>query len=129
MPYLKLFYRLILRPLRHEPLRTALTVAAIALGVAAVLAIELAGGAAAGSFRSSMETLAGTADLEVSATGGIPAEVLTRLATLPYALKLHPRIEGYALISDRHRTVPLVGVDMLSEAALAEDSNPAIQSG
>ncbi|MGD1095534.1 MAG: FtsX-like permease family protein [Bryobacteraceae bacterium] len=128
MPHLKLFYRLIIRPLRHEPLRTALTVIAIALGVAAVLAIELAGGAAAGSFRSSMETLVGKADLEVTATGGIPADVLTRLATLPYALKLHPRIEGYALIPDRRRTVPLIGVDMLSEAALAETEIPSTDS-
>ena len=39
-------------------MRTALTIAAVALGVAVVLAIELAGEAAAGSFRSSVETLA-----------------------------------------------------------------------
>jgi putative ABC transport system permease protein len=92
MPYLKLFHRLILRPLRQEPLRAALTVLAVALGVAAVLAIEMAGNAAAGSFRSSMETLVGNADFEVTATGGIPADALTRLTTLPYALKIHPRI-------------------------------------
>src|SRR5258708_1865914 len=69
MPFLKLFYRLILRPLRHDPLRTSLTVIAIALGVAAVLAIKLAGDAAAGSFRSSMETLTGGSALEVTGTG------------------------------------------------------------
>jgi putative ABC transport system permease protein len=116
MPYLKLFYRLILRPLRQEPLRTVLTVIAVALGVAAVLAIELAGEAAAGSFRSSMETLAGNSSFEVTATGGVPPEVLTRLAALPYPLKLHPRIEDYALIADVNRTVALLGVDMLSES-------------
>jgi putative ABC transport system permease protein len=116
MPYLKLFYRLILRPLRQEPLRTVLTVIAVALGVAAVLAIELAGEAAAGSFRSSMETLAGNSSFEVTATGGIPPEILTRLAALPYPLKLHPRIEDYALIVDANRTVALLGVDMLSES-------------
>ena len=71
--YLKIFYRLILRPLAHEPVRTALTSLAVALGVAVVLAIELAGEAAAGSFRSSVETLAGSADFEVTATGGVPA--------------------------------------------------------
>src|SRR5215471_2409553 len=116
MPYLKLFYRLILRPLRRELLRTSLTVIAVALGVAAVLAIELAGDAAAGSFRSSMETLAGNSSFEMTATGGIPPEVLARLATLPYALKLHPRIEDYAVIADTNRTVPLLGVDMLAES-------------
>ena len=45
---------------------------AVALGVAVVLAIDLASGAAAGSFRSSMQTLSGDDDLEVVATGGVP---------------------------------------------------------
>ncbi|HUA18832.1 MAG TPA: FtsX-like permease family protein [Bryobacteraceae bacterium] len=116
MQQLKIFYRLILRPLRAEPMRTSLTVLAVALGVAAVLAIELAGDAAAGSFRSSMETLIGKADFEVTATGGVPAEALTRLARLPYALKLRPRFEDYAEIADTGRTVTLLGVDMLAEA-------------
>ena len=57
MSRLILFYRLMLRPLLHEPVRASLTVLAVALGVAVVLAIDLAGSAAAGSFRASMETL------------------------------------------------------------------------
>ena len=97
-------------------MRTALAALAVALGVAVVLAIELAGEAAAGSFRSSVETLAGTADFEVTATGGVPPETLARLAALPYALRLRPRIEDYAVISDTGRTVPLIGVDMLGDA-------------
>ena len=94
MPFLKLFYRLILRPLRHDPLRTSLTVIAIALGVAAVLAIQLAGDAAAGSFRSSMETLTGGSALEVTETGGLPPEILARLATLPHPLRSEERRVG-----------------------------------
>ncbi len=116
MAYLRIFYRLILRPLARERVRTALTIAAVALGVAVVLAIELAGDAAAGSFRSSVETLAGRGDFEVTATGGIPAEIFTRLALLPYPLKLRPRIEDYAVIAATNRVVPLIGVDMLSDA-------------
>jgi putative ABC transport system permease protein len=114
-----IFHRLILRPLRRERLRTALTVLAVALGVAAVLAIELAGQAAAGSFRSSLEALTGSANLEVTATGGIPPEVFARLATLPFPLKLHPRIEDYGVIDGKvRRTVPIVGMDLLSEGAI-----------
>ncbi|HWQ56006.1 MAG TPA: ABC transporter permease [Bryobacteraceae bacterium] len=116
MPYLTLFYRLIVRPLRREPVRTGLTVLAVALGVAVVLAIELAGNAAAGSFRSSVETLAGDADYEVTAVGGVPPEALARLAALPYPLTLRPRIEDYAVLPDLNRTVPFLGVDMLSDA-------------
>lgn len=121
-----LFYRLILRPLRRERLRTALTVLAVALGVAAVLAIELAGQAAAGSFRSSLETLTGSSNLEATAAGGIPPEVLARLATAPYALKLHPRIEDYGMIQggsgsgNLRRTIPVIGLDLLSEQSMAK---------
>ncbi|MEQ1884750.1 MAG: FtsX-like permease family protein [Bryobacteraceae bacterium] len=123
-----LFYRIILRPLRQEPLRTTLTVIAVALGIASVLAIELAGEAAAGSFRSSMETLLGDASLEVTATGGVPAEIVTQIATLPYALKVHPRIEDYASIEGTRKTVPLIGVDLLAESS-GMTADAAGQSG
>src|SRR5260370_31802307 len=112
----KLFYRLIVRPLREEPLRTSLTIVSVALGIAAVLAIELAGQAAAGSFQSSMQSLTGSADFEVTAVGGVPPEALARLARLPYALKIHPRIEDYAVTQAPARTVPFVGIDFLSES-------------
>ena len=69
MPRLELFFRLMVRPLFREPVRTALTVLAVALGVGVVLAIDLAGDAAAGSFHSSLETLAGDSNLEVTASG------------------------------------------------------------
>jgi putative ABC transport system permease protein len=104
-----------------------LTIVAVALGVAVVLAIELAGNAAAGSFRSSMETLAGDADFEVTATGGIPAEALTRLALLPFALKLDARIEDYASIVDRGRTVPFLGIDLLSKTGAGTGSADTFQ--
>src|SRR5438067_1229709 len=100
MTQFTLFYRLILRPLRQERTRTAIAVLSVALGVAAVLAIELAGDAAAGSFRSSTETLLGNAAFEVTGGGGIPPEVVARLARLPYPIKIHPRMEEYAMISE-----------------------------
>src|ERR1035441_10745217 len=68
---MKLLRTLILRPLRRDLLRTALTILSVALGVAVVVAIDLAGDAATGSFRSSMQTLAGKTDLAIAATGGI----------------------------------------------------------
>ncbi len=112
---LQIFYRLIVRPLHREPLRTALTVLAVALGVAVVLAIELAGEAAAGSFRSSMETLTGNADLEVSAVGGVPDAVAGILATLPYAIQIHPRIDDYVVLAKTGQSVPLIGLDLVGD--------------
>ncbi|MBV8515100.1 MAG: hypothetical protein JO260_07345, partial [Acidobacteria bacterium] len=113
MARLLLFYRLMVRPLLAEPVRTSLTVLAIALGVAVVLAIDLAGFAAAGSFRSSMETLAGDNDFEIVAAGGVPESVVGKLAQLPYSLRISARIEDYAAI-DGNRTFPLLGLDLVS---------------
>jgi putative ABC transport system permease protein len=115
MSRLRLFHRLVVRPFFREPLRAALIVLAVALCVAVVLAIELAGGAAAGSFRSSIETLTGNADLEVTAIGGVPDEVVGRLATLPYAIRVRPRVDDYAVVAASALTVPLIGVDLVGD--------------
>jgi len=124
MPLLLLFYRLMVRPLFREPVRTLLTILAIALGVAVVLAIDLAGGAAAGSFRSSMETLAGENDLEVTASGGVPESVVGTLATLPYSIRVSPRMEDYAVIADSKKSLPLIGLDLVAEGSAYAQSEP-----
>jgi putative ABC transport system permease protein len=115
MSRLKLFYWLMVRPFFREPVRLLLTVLAVALGVAVVLAIDLAGTAAAGSFRSSMETLVGNNDLEVVASGGVPESVVALLATQPYPMQVSPRIEDYAVLLGSKQTVPLLGLDLIAE--------------
>jgi putative ABC transport system permease protein len=117
MPRLKLFYRLMVRPLFQEPVRIGLTVLAVALGVAVVLAIDLAGSAAAGSFHSSMETLGGNQELEIVASGGVPESVIATLATRPYPIRISPRIEDFAIIAETKQTVPLIGLDLISEGS------------
>jgi putative ABC transport system permease protein len=123
MSRLVLFYRMLLRPLFHEPVRTALTVFAIALGVAVVLAIDLAGSAAAGSFRASMETLAGDSDLEVVATGGVPESAVGTLMQLPFLLRISPRIEDYAVLPETKQTLPLIGLDLIGEGSEFSGTN------
>jgi putative ABC transport system permease protein len=118
MAYLRLFARLFLRPLRNDPGRTVLAIFAVAMGVAVVVAIDLAGVAAVGSFRSSVETLAGDADFEVTAIGGVPEQLVVELAMLPYPLRVRPRIEDYAVVADSGETVPLIGLDLVADAAL-----------
>jgi putative ABC transport system permease protein len=115
MTHLLLFYRLILRPLLREPVRAGLTILAVTLGVAVVLAIDLAGDAATGSFRSSLETLAGDNNLEAVASGGVPDNVAATLATLPYPLRVSPRVEDVATIADTKETLPLLGLDLISQ--------------
>jgi putative ABC transport system permease protein len=116
MPRFLLFYRLLLRPLFRESVRTVLTVLAVALGVAVVLAIDLAGSAATGSFRSSMETLAGDNDLEVTASGGIPESIVGSISSLPYTVRISPRIEDYAIIAATKQSLPLIGLDLIAES-------------
>jgi putative ABC transport system permease protein len=123
MSRLILFYRLIVRPLFCEPVRTLLTLLAIALGVAVVLAIDLAGTAAAGSFHSSMETLAGDNDLEIVTGGGVPEDLVGTLDAMPYALRVTSRIEDYAVIAETKKTVPLVGLDLVAEASRGKGSS------
>ena len=123
MAYWSLFFRLIVRPVLRERARSILVVFAVALGVSVVLAIDLAGNAAAGSFRSSMETLAGDDDLEVTAAGGVPEQLVGQLATLPYALHVTPRIEDHATVSSTGATVPLIGIDVIAEANRHQSRN------
>jgi putative ABC transport system permease protein len=123
MAALTLFFRLIVRPALRERARSLLVVAAVALGVTVVLAIDLAGNAAAGSFRSSMETLAGDNDLEVTAAGGVPEAIVGTLARAPYALRISPRIEDYATVKATGESIPLIGIDILAEANNRQQSN------
>jgi putative ABC transport system permease protein len=100
----------------RERARTALILSAVALGVAVVLAIDLSGNAAAGSFRSSMETLTGDNDLEITAAGGVPETIIGQCARLPYPLRVSPRIEDHATVASTGEAVPLIGIDIIAEA-------------
>ena len=120
MSRLLLLYRLIMRPLFRSPGRALVILFAVALGDAAVIAIDLAGNAAAGSFHASMETLAGRNDFEVTAAGGVREQVVAELARLPYALQVSPRIEDRATLLATRQTVPLIGIDVIGEAGDAQ---------
>jgi len=112
----KLFWRLMIRPLAREPVRMALTILAVALGVAVVLAIDLAGNAATGSFRSSMETLSGDYNLEITATGGVPDAIVGQMATAPFNFSISPRIEDFAVVPETKKAVVLLGLDLIGES-------------
>ena len=111
-----LFSRLVVRPLWREPLRTCLTIVAVALGVGVVIAIDLAGQSAAGSFHSSLESLAGKTDLEITMTGGLDERLLGKLVQLPYAFVFHPRIEDFASINGKGQAVPFIGLDLVGDS-------------
>jgi putative ABC transport system permease protein len=115
-PRLKLFWRLMVEPLAAEPVRSALTVFSVALGVAVVLAMDLAGTAATGSFHSTLETLSGEQNFEITAIGGVPENVVGVLATAPYDWQVTARMEDFAVIADTKKTLPLIGLDLIAES-------------
>ena len=111
-------YRLIVRPLATDPVRALLTVAAVALGVAVIVAVDLASEASMGSFRSSLESLQGSASYEITQVGGVPETAYGELARLPVPLELSPRIESFALLPATGEQVPLFGVDLVGDRQL-----------
>jgi putative ABC transport system permease protein len=124
---MKLFEVLILRPLGRDPLRTALTVISVALGIAVMIAIQLASEAATGSFRSSMEALVGKTDLEIRANGGVDEQWMGRLDALPFDVRFSPFMEAQANIAGVG-AVALYGVDALGLAENAGGTPQAILS-
>ena len=108
-------FRLIVRPMAADPVRALLTVAAVALGVAVIVAVDLASEASMGSFRSSLESLEGSASYEITQVGGIPETVYGDLVRLPEPLAFSPRIEGFALLPETGEQVPLFGVDLIGD--------------
>ena len=115
-----LLFRLIVRPMLRDRARALLTVSAVALGVAVIVAVDLAGEASMGSFRSSIESLQGRASYEITQVGGIPGTVYGRLARLEEPLAFSPRIEGFALLPDTGEEVTLFGVDLVGDTTLGE---------
>jgi putative ABC transport system permease protein len=77
--------RVNLRHLSRKKLRTLLTVAGIASGVALLFSISVLNATLLSSFRSSIRDLAGSAELEVSATdaAGLPAGYVDVIGDVP----------------------------------------------
>ncbi|MDX2177205.1 MAG: FtsX-like permease family protein [Candidatus Sumerlaeia bacterium] len=104
---------------RHERGRTALTVLGVALGVAVLIAIDLANESAVSSFKGTLDDVAGRAQLTVRANGSaLDGALVARLAKEPGVRSVSPLIEGQAL----HRRTPdappetllVLGVDLLA---------------
>jgi putative ABC transport system permease protein len=118
-----LFRQFILRRLRQEKLRSALTVAGIALGIAVVLAIRLANDSSVRGFSLALDTMAGAASLEIVSPGGVDEERLGPLGWLRDIGEVSPVIEGDALARAAGapaEAVRVLGVDILRDRAFRE---------
>jgi putative ABC transport system permease protein len=116
----------VLRPLRRDKLRSGLTILSVALGVAVVVAVDLAGDAATGSFQSSLTSLVGKVDYEVTANGGVDERVIARLTALPVNARFAAVIEQPVTAGGRG-SVTLFGVDSLIDPAVAVVSSDSAE--
>ncbi|MFO1399022.1 MAG: FtsX-like permease family protein [Burkholderiales bacterium] len=99
--------------------RLALSVLAIALGVALGFAVALINTTAIGEFTGSMKALAGSADLEVRGPRGGFAEALyADLARDPDIAVASPVVEIDARLAGRDEALRLYGVDAFRAAAV-----------
>ncbi len=103
------------RELRRRPGRTLLTLAGIALGVAAIVAVSLVTTATKSAYREMFAAVSGEAELEVVAQGteGLETSLDGRLASVDGVEAVVPVVQSpSALVTDLGRTVVVVlGVD------------------
>jgi putative ABC transport system permease protein len=108
-----------LRDLVRRPLHTGLMVLGVALGVAVVIAIDLANTSARRGFERSTETVVGRATHRiVGGPEGIPEDLWRRVRVEGGLRASAPVVEGYATALDLDRQpLRVLGVDVLSESA------------
>jgi len=108
---------LVIRPLFREKIRTLLTITGIAVGVAVVVAIQLANQSALRAFRESVDAIAGRANYQlIGDTGPIDEQLLLRLQPLwNDGVRFAPVIDIEGVVEPSQMPVRLLAVDLLSD--------------
>jgi putative ABC transport system permease protein len=108
---------LIARPARRHPLRTAVSIAGVAIGVGAIAAIHRANLSVTGSFRQAVDAISGRARLAVEGVDGVPEEAAGRLRWLWDAGgAFAPVIDRFAVCADgTDEPVEILGIDITAE--------------
>ena len=102
--------------LRH-PWQLFLALVGISMGVALVLAVDIANSAAKASFAHSVEQIKGTATHRVvSALGSIDEDIYTRLFTQPGMPPIAPVITASVRIKGYDERFQLIGTDIMAES-------------
>jgi putative ABC transport system permease protein len=115
-----------LRHLLRHPALAGLSVLGVALGVAVVVAVDLANASASRAFVLSGEAVAGRATHQVvGGPGGLPAAVYLRLRRAG-GVAAAPVVEGYArAAADTTRVLQVLGVDPFMEEPFRPYLGPA----
>jgi putative ABC transport system permease protein len=115
--------QLLLAPLAEHKGRLALSVGAIALGVALGYSVQLVNGAAIAEFTQAVHALAGEADLHIRGQaagtgGGFDEALYARAARLPEVAVASPVVEIDAKIPGRREPLRVLGLDVFRAARL-----------
>lgn len=110
---------LLLAPLSQHKGRLALSVLAIALGVALGYAVQLINQAAINEFAAAVQTLSGEADLAVRGSrAGFDESLYPRLAKLPEVAVASPVLEVEARLPGRREPLKILGLDVFRAARI-----------
>ncbi|HEY2322949.1 MAG TPA: FtsX-like permease family protein [Thermoanaerobaculia bacterium] len=108
---------LVLRPIIREKTRTALTVLGIAVGVAVIVAIQLANQSALRAFRESVDAVAGRANYQiVPEAGALNEQLLLKLQPFWDAgVRFAPVIDVEGVDEATQQPIRMLAVDLLSD--------------
>ncbi|HTO87815.1 MAG TPA: FtsX-like permease family protein [Thermoanaerobaculia bacterium] len=117
------FRALVLGPARRHPLRLALPALGVAVGVAAVSAIQRANTSVTDSFREAAASLSGRSDFVITGVNGVPIDALSRLAFLWREGAFAPAVTGWAVLDDGSgELVEVLGLDLAGDSAVRDVS-------
>ncbi|MBX7213684.1 MAG: FtsX-like permease family protein [Thermoflexales bacterium] len=113
-----ILFKIGLRFFLRRPLQSILCVFGVALGVAVIIAIDLANGSASRAFALSAETVAGRSTHSVTAgEAGLDVSVYRMLRVDLGVREAAPVVDGYALAEQLDRQpIRILGIDVFAEA-------------
>jgi|GEM_PF-39184 len=115
LPFMNLF-KTGLRYLIRRPFQTGLCILGVALGVAMVIAIDLANGSASRAFELSTDTVTGKATHQVIAPGGVDADVYRRIKVDLGVSDAAPVVTAYATAIELDRQpLRVLGIDVFAD--------------
>ncbi|HKF44412.1 MAG TPA: ABC transporter permease, partial [Thermoanaerobaculia bacterium] len=115
------FEAIVAGPARRRPLRALLPVLGIAIGVAAIAAINHANRSITESFRDAAGALAGRSDFAVTGARGVPVAALASFSFLWDHGAFAPSVTGSAVAADgTGEILQILGVDPGGDAAVRE---------
>ncbi|MEO2168038.1 MAG: ABC transporter permease, partial [bacterium] len=118
-----LFRELILPYHRRHLFRMLLTLVGVVIGTQVVVAVQLLNRSVVGSFEATVETIAGSADLQITnASSGVPEEVVDEIFEVPGVASASGLLQGVLVMDDGELTV--FGVDLFADQSVREAHFP-----